>query len=80
MLTGRDNGNLVNMHPYVEHYKMPSPVGTTFPLAFNVNMVVTLPFLSNRTALGPGELLMLPFDGGCAEIFSVPPSLRLCEF
>ena len=80
MLTGRDQGHAVNMHPYIENYKLPSPIANTFPLVFNVNLVVTLPFLSNRTALRPGELLMLPYDGGCVEIFSVPPSLQLSEF
>ena len=79
MLSDRDNANLVNMHPCIGDYKIPSPVGKTYPLSFDVNMSVKLPFLTNKTALSSGELLVLPFDGGCNEIFSVPPSLRLCE-
>ena len=78
-MTGRNDGQ-ANMYPFSEHYKLPCPTASTFPILFNVNLVVTLPFLANRTALSAGELLMLPYDGGCVEIYSVPPSLAASEF
>ena len=76
MLTDRNNAKLVNMHPYVEEYKLPSPVADVFPMKFHVNIKITLPFLTNKESLVPGELLVLPFDGGCNQIFSAPPSIR----
>ena len=79
MLTGRNDGQ-ANMYPFSEHYKLPCPTASTFPIAFNVNLVVTVTFLANRTAISKGDLLMLPYDGGCAEICSVPPSLATSEF
>ena len=75
MLTDRDNADLVNMHPYIDEYKLPAPIATHFPMPFNVKVAVTLPFLTNKKDLSPGELLMLPYDGGCNELMSVPPSL-----
>ena len=46
-----------------------------FPMKFKVNMLVKMPFLTNKADLVRGELLVLPYDGGCEEIFSVPPSM-----
>ena len=31
-------------------------------------MIVKLPFLTNNNELAPGDLLVLPFDGGMSEI------------
>ena len=80
ILTGRDDGNSANVNPYVADYSMPSPISKTYSLSCNVNITVTLPFLSNKTDLAVGELLMLPFDGGCADMYSSPPALYLAEF
>ena len=73
MLTDRDNQQLMNMHPYVEDFRLDHPTGEHFNMTSRVKMKIRLPFLTNKTALVPGELLVLPFKGGCNEIFSVPP-------
>ena len=73
MLTDPDNQQLVNMHPYVEEFKLNHPVATCFPMKFKVTMSVKMPFLTNKSALTCGELLVLPYDGGADEIFSMPP-------
>ena len=79
MLTGRNDGQ-ANMYPISEHYKLPCPTASTSHIAYKSNLAMTVTFLANKTALSKGELLMLPYDGGCAEICSVPPSLATSEF
>ena len=74
MLTDRDNQQLVNMHPYQDEYRAPHPVANCFNFKFSAAIKITLPFLTNNNDLQVGDLLVLPFDGGCDEIFSVPPS------
>ena len=73
MLTDRDNQQLVNMHPYVEEFKLNNPTETYFTMKFKVTISVKMPFLTNKSELKCGELLVLPYDGGTAEIFTVPP-------
>ena len=75
LLTDRENQDLVNMMPHQEAYKLLHPVATLFTLKYPVNMKVSVPFLAHSVDLVPGQLLVLPFDGGCANIFSAPPSL-----
>ena len=41
---------------------------------FSAAMKISMPFLTNNKDLQVGDLLVLPFDGGCEEVFSVPPS------
>ena len=76
LLTDRDNQDLVNMMPHQEAYKLLHLVATLSSLKHPANMKVSVPFLTNSVDLVPGQLLVLPFDGGCDYIFSKPPSLR----
>ena len=48
MLSSRDAGNIVNMHPYMEDYKMPHPVSSMHGnVKFGVTLHVKMPFLTN---------------------------------
>jgi len=76
MLTDRDNADMVNMHPYIDKYKFPTPTAEVAEIACHVKLKVQLPFLVNQRDLLPGELLVLPYDGGCPEIMSTPPPLQ----
>ena len=77
MLTDRDNASMVNMHPYIDKYKFPNPIAEVSEITCHVKLKVVLPFLVNNRDLVPGELLVLPFDGGCPEIMSTPPPLHV---
>ena len=75
MLAEPDTFLGVNMHSYMEEYKLSPPTPTMFgALKFNVDIVVKIPFLTNNVALEPGSLLVLPHDGGAEEIVTRPPS------
>ena len=78
MLAGRDTAHMVNMLPYMEEYTVPHPVAKTHGgLANGAKLTLKLPFLSNRNDLSPGDLLVMPFDGGMSEICCVEfPPLR----
>ena len=76
MLAGRDTGNMVNMVSLKEEYKYPE-VNAKKQCEINLgtNVVLFLPFLTNKRDLVPGDLLVLPFDGGLSEICceAIPP-------
>ena len=74
MLTDRDNQQLVKMHPYTDEYNVPRPEAKRFNFKSSCSIEVTLPFLKNNKGLQAGDLLVLPFDGGCTEISSASPS------
>ena len=68
MLAGRDT-KMSNMIAYMEDYKWQHLVALThgqpqYGALFNLK----LPFLTNRANLAPGDLLVLPYDGGMSEI------------
>ena len=67
MLVGRDTSHMVNMIPYVEEYIVPQAQPKHHgKMTVGNQVMVEMPFLSNRCALKPGDLLALPFDGGHA--------------
>ena len=67
MLVGRDTSQMVNMIPYVEEYIVPQAQPKHHgKMTVGNQVMVEMPFLSNRCALKPGDLLALPFDGGHA--------------
>ena len=69
MLAGREQTHIVNMIPYMEEYIFSYPVAKHHgELKFGSTMSVKMPFLTNKNDLAPGDLLVLPFDGGLAEI------------
>ena len=74
ILTDRDNQQLVNMRPYQDEYTMIAPVAKCYNMNFMAGMKIHLTFLTNMRDIQAGELLVLPFDGGCPEVFPVPPS------
>ena len=76
MLADRDSGDLVNMHSYVDTFKFPVPIAEMVPVNAYVKLTVRMPFLVNQYDLDVGDLLVLPFDGGCSAIKSKPPTLK----
>ena len=69
MLAGRDTSHMVNMLPFEERYCMPHPIPTSFGQATLFDRTfVRFPFLSNSRNIEPGELLVLPYDGGSKEM------------
>ena len=77
MLAGRDTKAMVNMDVFMEEYHIPSPVmKTSTAFALVEQFWVKLPFFTNSRELQAGELLVLPFDGGLADVIceNFPPS------
>ena len=74
MLTDRDNQQLVDMIPYADEYAIPHPVAKCFTMTFSAAMKITMLSLTSNKNLQVGDILVLPFEGGCDEMFSVPPS------
>lgn len=69
MLSGRDTQSMVNVRPYQERYSLLNPTSQHYgQVRITDHMFVKLPFLSNLRDIEPGELLVLPFDGGMPEI------------
>ena len=69
MLADRDHAQMVNMIPYMEEYKFAYPVAKHYGEVKHAStMHLKLPFLTNKTDLVPGNLLVLPFDAGMSEI------------
>ena len=80
MLVGRDTSKMVNMLPYLEEYKCPHAVAEMYgEVKTGSAMTLKLPFLTNKCDLAPGDLLVMPFDGGLSEIFyaAFPPIQKL---
>jgi len=76
MLADRATAELVNIMPYMEKYTFQYPVAINWGEAKHATtMHLMLPFLTNNVDLAPGNLLVMPFDGGmpaiCCETF--PP-------
>ena len=70
MLAGRDSSNVANMRPHIEEYTLAQPVAKHYgKVPSQAKHHVTLPMLSNTRDLAPGELLVLPFDGGMDELY-----------
>ena len=77
MLTGRDTQSMVNMRPHHETYNLSNPATQDYGGARIMDrMFVKLPFLTAARDIEPGELLVLPFDGGMGEIMceNFPPT------
>ena len=69
MLVGRDTAQMVNMIPYMEEYNLPPLVATNHgEVKLASTMTLKLPFMTNKSELAPGDLLVMPFDGGLSEI------------
>ena len=69
MLAGRDTAHMVNMMPCMEEYYIRSPNPKHYGgWTLFSGMSASMPFLCNTKALEPGDLLVLPFDGGMAEM------------
>ena len=69
MLAGRDTGKMVNMNSWKEAYKYPQAnAKKQGEINLGSNVALFLPFLTNKRDLVPGDLLVLPFDGGLSEI------------
>ena len=64
---------MVNMIPYTDEHTLPHPVGKIYNVGFTFGLKVTHTFVTNSKELHAGDLLVLPYDGGTAQIFSVPP-------
>ena len=70
MLAGRDNSNLANIGPFWETYYVNNPVTVHWgQWHITQGLHAKFPFLSNTKEIERGQLLVLPFDGGCAEMF-----------
>ena len=79
MIGGRDTPQMVNMTAYMEEYKIPHPVAKNYgEMKMSSSLTVRLPFLTNKNDVAAGELLVLPCDGGLAEICfeSFPPLIH----
>ena len=74
LLTDRDNQELVNMIPYTVDFRLPHPESRSFGVRYTCVLDATMHFLTNKSDLNPGDLLVLPFDGGCTSIFSESPA------
>ena len=69
MLAGRDDTDMVNLTPCMEEFTVPQPVARRHgKVALGSTLVIDLPFLTNSRTLEPGELLVLPFDGGLSAM------------
>ena len=73
MLTDRDNQHMVNMIPYTDEITVPRLVSKSYRLNFMSSMKANCTFLSNAKDLAAGDLLVLPYDGGCDEVFLDSP-------
>ena len=74
LATDRDRSELVNMIPYADSLKVREPLHDTFQLNYQASMVIKMTFLTNKSDIEAGRLLVMPFDGGCDQIFSTPPT------
>ena len=54
---------------------MPNAIANIAEVNSYVKLTAHIPFFVKQKDLHPGELLVLPFDGGCPEIKSKPPPL-----
>jgi len=69
MLAGRDTAKMVNLIPYMEEYKFPHAVAKNYgEVKTGSTMSLKLPFMTNKSELVLGDLLVMPFDGGLSEI------------
>ena len=69
MLADRDTAALVNIMPYMEEYKWQHPLALTHGQPqYGALFKLKLPFLTNKKDLAPGDLLVLPYDGGMSEM------------
>ena len=76
MLAGRDTAQMVNMIPHMEEYKWLHPLAKNHgQLQHGAVLTLKLPFLTNKRDLAPGDLFVLPFDGGMSEMIceAFPP-------
>ena len=76
LMTDRDKDDLVNTLPCTDENTLPHPVGKHYNVGFACGLKVIHTFVTNSKELHAGDLLVLPYDGGTAQIFSVPP--RMC--
>ena len=68
MLADRDT-NITNMIACMEDYKWVHPRAQTHgSVDYGASFNLKLPFLTNATQLAPGDLLVLPYNGGMSEI------------
>lgn len=76
MLAGRDTSAKVNMSPYMEEYTTQPPRASDHgQIMHGACLKLQIPFLANTRDLEPGELLVLPFDGGLPQLIceAFPP-------
>ena len=60
----------VNMVPYVEDYRCPTPTPKIHGEVRSGSVLyVRFPFFTNNRELKPGELLVVPYDGGVKNIY-----------
>ena len=75
MLAGRETSQMANVTAYMEEYSLVQPVAKKHgEVKAAASMQVHVPFLTNNRDLAPGDLMVLPFNGGlpqiCCESFS----------
>ena len=69
MLSGV-NGEMINMVSRMDEYKVAYPRSQIYGGdGYGGAMTLELPLLTNSRDLAPGDLLVMPSDGGIREIF-----------
>ena len=96
MLASRDTTEMVNMSAHMEEYtwnlykRVPTLTKRSGrPTTSHIRpskragrpITMSLPFLTNKKELAPGDLLVLPFDAGLSQICCgvFPPAARVCN-
>ena len=71
MLAGRSSRDLVNMKPMTQVFMLPQPLLPNYNMrvaGFVFTLKLQLTYLTNTKQVQAGDLLVLPFDGGCDDI------------